>query len=261
VRRGLDKPLLLVVVGDTPLDLVVDHTMSFDSLLSLATPERLLQARGIVPDDWTGRAAVLADVFSTVGALRMAWKRADRGVVRVEGGVQSEQTPIENTLYRRLFTLGDFATWPRWRYRVSGKKRSHTVMVDPVAHPDPRRALETALQQPLDLFELVPNGAAVARKRAARRNKSPPISQPAEAILLHPGAVFPPAPGIVSDIFGTDRRDPTAPPLPIAPLQVRIGGNRLVRHWSGARGEQPISIRSAVRASRPAVSASYAFLE
>jgi hypothetical protein len=74
VRRTADTPLVVEIVTSTPLQgLTVDEVTSFEEWLN--PPRRiadLLVERGMVPEPWEGKWAVLRDLYPTVAALKMA---------------------------------------------------------------------------------------------------------------------------------------------------------------------------------------------
>lgn len=243
VRRGKDRPLVIEIVSSVPVDVVVDQTGTFDDWLE-TSPAHLLLARGMWPDDWADKQAVLRDLYPTKQAIRRGFQENPtaaelrRGVELAMSG-KDAQTPYIDTLIRGLGSFQDAVGWPCFRYRVAGARRSHLIAVDPVLHPDARSAWTSRLGKPLDLFEPVerPNMPGRSGLVASEdRLGGPPVVRP------------PAAPSVASDVFGTDRRVAGAPPLPAAPLHVLTHAGH-VRFWADGGEGQPILMRSV---SKPA---------
>lgn len=149
--------------------------------------------------------------------------RPQRGAGGSPGeGSNSGNPPNKGGPYKEDYR---YSTWPEYRYKVAGKRKGHKVRIDPVLHPDPRAAWQRLFDQPFASFEPV----------AAKRSKAAPVL---------PKDMLPPAPRLHADIFGTNRRDPDAPPMPIAPLQFRTGSGHDIRYWPDDGHGQPILMRS-----------------
>lgn len=227
VRRSKDRPLVIEIVAGIPADITVDSTGTLDEWLE-ASPAEVLLARGIWPLSWEDKQLVLRDLFATADAARRGFSRDRTGLElrrwldgRLRG--KSGQSPYKESLIRGLPAFEAAAGWPIYRYKAVGANRAHTVAVDPALHPAAREAWAARLGRPLELFEAVDRPNAVEEAETC----PPPVVRLAKA------------PSIVSDILGTDRRDPAAPPFPVAPLHLRtrIG---TVRHWPHADAGKPL---------------------
>ena len=135
--------------------------------------------------------------------------------------------PYREILIRAEGTLRLIEFWPLYRYKIKGSRRSHLIAVDPALHPDAALAWSAKLGKALELFE--PAGTEL----------EPPTAETCPALVLR----LPRAPSIVSDIFGTDRRDPAAAPFPAAPLHVRTAAGD-VRFWPAADEGRPLLART-----------------
>jgi hypothetical protein len=157
VRRSAERPLQVDIATNTVIDLAIDQTMSLDSWLEVGGDE-LLVARGMVPEDWAGKHAVLRDVYPTVAALKMAAARgggdqrnAFESASAEVAAVESVTSPNRNRNKEMLHIRGSTqstepsnakgsetpaASWPKYRYKVAGKRKGSTVAVNPTQHPD-----------------------------------------------------------------------------------------------------------------------------
>ena len=235
VRRGKDRPLVIEIVSGVPVDIAVDSTGTFDDWLD-TSPADLLLARGMWSDFWGHKQAVLFDLYPTAQAVRRGFQEnltasALRDELEPVIGGKGAQGPYKDTLIRRLGSFADAVFWPSYRYRVDGDRRSHVVAIDPSLHKDARSAWAARLGKSLAIFEQIERPAAAELGAPGDQVDGPPI------IRLQR------APSIVSDIFGINRRDPAAPPLPAAPLHVRTHAGH-VRFWADGGEGQPIVMRS-----------------
>lgn len=231
VRRGKDRPLILEIVAGVPVDITVDSTGTFEEWLE-TSPTHLLAARGFWPTSWEGKQAALADLYPTPTAVRRWFEKnptemALREVVDAVLAAKGALRPYRDILIRAEGTLQQVGIWPLYRYRIAGSRRSHLVSIDPTLHSDRAAAWSDRLGKALDLFEPIGEGG---EPRAAE--SCPPL-------ILR----LPRAPSIVSDIFGTDRRDPTSAPFPAAPLHVRTAAGD-VRFWPAENDGRPILARA-----------------
>lgn len=236
VRRGKDRPLVIEIVAGIPVDITVDSTGTLEEWLE-ASPAHLLRARGFWPANWEGKQAALADLYPTAQAVRRWFEKnptenALRGGVDELVAAKGALRPYKDISIRTEGMLRDVCVWPLYRYRLEGSRRAHLVAIDSALHPAAREAWAERLGRPLELFEAVDRPNAVEQAETC----PPPVVRLAKA------------PSIVSDILGIDRRDPAAPPFPVAPLHVRtrIG---TVRHWPRADAGKPLL--AIVRAPAP----------
>lgn len=231
VRRGKDRPLRIEIVTGVAIDITVDSTGTFEEWLDVS-PTAVLLARGMWPLSWEDKQLVMPDLFPTADAARKGFGRDRPGSEmrrwldgRLRG--KSGQRPYKDSLIRGLSAFGDAQAWPVYRYKAIGADRSHLVAIDPVLHPQPREAWEDRLGRALFSFQRIDRPTAGKSDEAC-----PPL-----ALRL------PRAPSIVSDIFGTDRRDPAAAPFPTAPLHVRTAAGD-VRFWPAENEGRPILART-----------------
>ncbi|MCC8945438.1 hypothetical protein H8A97_10075 [Bradyrhizobium sp. Arg62] len=231
VRRGQDRPLIIEIVAGVPIDITVDSTGTFEEWLE-TSPARLLVARGFWPTSWEGKQAALADLYPTPTAVRrwfeknpteMDMREAADGMLAAKGALR----PYRDILIRLEGTLQQVGLWSLYRYKIAGSRRSHLVAVDQALHSDCAKAWAGRLGKALDLFE--PVGEAT----------EPPAAETGPPLVLRLAT----APSIVSDIFGTDRRDPAAAPFPAAPLHVRTAAGD-VRFWPVEDDGRPILART-----------------
>jgi hypothetical protein len=165
VRRSADRPLQVDIATNTVVDIAVDKTMSLDSWLEVGVDE-LLVARGMLPEDWAGKQAVLRDVFPTVAALKMAAARGQRNAFEIAltevEAIESVTSPNRDSNKEMLHIRGQnaeplnvqgsetpAASWPKYRYKVNGKRKGSTVAVNPVQHPDAAAAWAACLGVPV----------------------------------------------------------------------------------------------------------------
>jgi hypothetical protein len=115
--------------------------MALDAWLEVSVDE-LLVARGMVPEDWAGKHAVLKGEFPTCDALKKAAGRAGRiGAAPEEQSIDFVTSPNRILNKEMSRTRGPAPTnWPRYRYRLTGKRQGSTVAIDLVRHPDPAAA-------------------------------------------------------------------------------------------------------------------------
>lgn len=232
VRRSKDRPLVVEIVTGIALDLTIDTTGTFAEWLE-TSPAGLLVARGFWPVAWEGKQAVLGDLFPTAQAVRRWFeKNPTENALRV--GVDEVLAakhalrPYKDIYIRPEGMFRGIGSWPLYRYKGAGARKSHLVALDPVLHPDARAAWES---------------------RTGALSSFEPIGQPPTAAgsETYPSPLLwlSRAPSIASDIFGTDRRDPSAPPFPAAPTHLRtLAGS--VRFWPREEAGEPI-----VALSRP----------
>lgn len=230
VRRGKDRPLILEIVAGVHIDITVDSTGTFEEWIE-TSPARLLVARGFWPTSWEGKQAALADLYPTPTAVRRWFEKNPTEMELREGvdqvlAAKGALRPYRDILIRLEGTLQQVGLWSLYRYKIAGSRRSHLVAVDSSLHADCAAAWSDQLGKTLDLFE--PLGDAA----------EPPAMESCPPLLLH----LPRAPSIVSDIFGTDRRDPDAAPFPAAPLHVRTAAGD-VRFWPAENEGRPILAR------------------
>jgi hypothetical protein len=141
-------PLQVDLVTNVPTDLPVNKVMTFDGWLAEGSSERLLLARGFVPSDWRGKAAVLRDLYPTPTAARLGFRR--------QRGANNVQTPNKDrTLIREMNVIQPPASWLTFRYRAAGERKSHFIQVDPDLHRYPRAVWEARLGLSLEWFEPV----------------------------------------------------------------------------------------------------------
>jgi hypothetical protein len=146
VRRTGDQPLRADIVTSTVVDITIDEVMALDAWLEVSVDE-LLVARGMVPEDWAGKHAVLKDVFPTGDALKKAAGRAGRIEAAPEDQSVEFVTSPNRILNKEMSRTRRpaWTDWPRYRYRLTGKRQSSTVAIDPVRHPDPAAAWAVTL--------------------------------------------------------------------------------------------------------------------
>jgi hypothetical protein len=181
VRRASDRPLRVDIVTSTAVDITIDEVMALDAWLEVSVDE-LLVARGMVPEDWAGKHGVLKDVFPTVDALKKAAGRAGRiEAAPKEQSVEFVTSPnrILNKEMSRIRAPAP-PTWPRYRYRLAGKRKGSKVAIDPARHPDTAAAWAMTLGvdrsalaewEPLDLPAEQP-----AAEQPRQRYRSPELA-------------------------------------------------------------------------------------
>lgn len=251
-RRGTDRPLQIDIVTATPIDLTIDETTTVDDWLAEAPVDALLTARGVMPDTWAGKHAVLADRFPSPQAVRRAAQeerrgQACRGVGKVVAGVEAAkgaQTPYReapSTLIRRLGTFR--ASWPSFDYKVHGERKAHRVAIDP-AVGDPRTAWGRYAGE-LDLFE---PASGLSKRTAERKHTAPSLFTDQAAPTLRPDQVLHPVASVAGDLLAVRRFDgagkpiASAAPLPIAPLHVRTTNGAHFRSWAAEESGEAITL-------------------
>jgi hypothetical protein len=162
VRRSAERPLQIDLATNTVVDITVDQTMSLDSWLEVGVDE-LLAARGSVPEEWAGKHSVLRDVFPTVAALKMSAARGggdQRNAKDYTGEFVTSSNRDSNKEMLRIQTLSaeplnvkgsetPAASWPKYRYKVTGTRQRSTVAVNLLQHPDPAAAWAACLGVPV----------------------------------------------------------------------------------------------------------------
>jgi hypothetical protein len=203
VRRSADRPLQVDIATNTVVDIAVDRTMSLDSWLEVGVDE-LLVARGMVPETWEGKWAVLRDVFPTAEAVRKAAARggsaaggdqcnaSDDASVEANPGhflIKNPNKDLSGIRAEPLDVKGSetpAAGWPKYRYKVSGKRKGSTVAVNLVQHPDPAAAWAACLGVPIgeltvwEPLDHAKNSLASDRGETVRDYKTEQKKTPAE---------------------------------------------------------------------------------
>lgn len=178
VRRGGDRPLTIEIITSTPVDLVLDSVGTFEEWIE-HSPAEILLARGFWPSSWEGKQAVLRDLYDTAQAVRRGFEenRTALEIRRFMEGAAAKgaQMPYNEFHIRGLGRFQDAARWPRFKYRLDRARRSHEVAVDPVAHPEPRKAWEHRLGRPLAAFEAIAAPKVPAAAAATVAPSSPPM--------------------------------------------------------------------------------------
>ncbi|BAE49461.1 hypothetical protein amb0657 [Paramagnetospirillum magneticum AMB-1] len=141
VWRDPSNPLQIDIATNVPLPIPVNELISWDDLMAEATPLALMAARGIIPDDWNGRALVLSDKFPTVDAAK-SWAHRN-GAIDFVANSNNKVTIGE----RHEVNIRPY------RYRIAGKRQS-SILHARSDISDPRAVAEKYLG-PLDRWELV----------------------------------------------------------------------------------------------------------
>jgi hypothetical protein len=156
VRRGADSPLLLLLVGNTPIPaLPPDRLARWDELV----PGRfdLVEARwGVVP--LSPAALVRAGGWRNVEAARKALQRS-----RLMGTL-----PLRGSL---LKGVSPFST--RWSYRLAGQRGKASLALGGPDEDNTREALEALLGLRLTVLELCEAEAQAAEEAAAAVEAGP----------------------------------------------------------------------------------------
>jgi len=134
VRRTAANPARVVLLTNVPLPLTVHEVTTWDEIMERADAAAMAMARGVFPNDWPGRAMVLADYFGNAKAPASAARQwfAKRPAARQR---------VEDTIV---------GNWNRYVYRHVGARKREYVWVDP-RHVDARAAV-TARLGDLDVF-------------------------------------------------------------------------------------------------------------
>jgi putative DNA primase/helicase len=172
IRRTANNPLDVFLLGDTPLPLKIDCTMSWGE--AQPHPLELLAARGVVPacdtdakGYWAVVAAVLPDLFGTPNAARTAFTRS------------REQTSMNNI----SIDIRSREGWQSFKARPLGSRYAIPVRVD--------RSRRSDLEAILDLVELekpTSRAAVLSREQMSIGTLVPDAWQPQNTELQVPSA-------------------------------------------------------------------------
>lgn len=202
IRRTEQNPLDVFLLGDTPLPVAIDRTVSWDE--AQPHPLELLAARGLVPDCdtdtkgyWPVVTAMMPDMFGTPDAARVAFARSceqtsmsnisidkcsrERG--RTTGqdvNFTAGQSSLADNLSREQMSMSN---WQSFEAKPHGGRYSIPVLVDPARHRD--------LEIILELIEPeMPTSQTAVDVPQVRERQAPPACDPIFKPTLDP-AYFP----------------------------------------------------------------------
>jgi len=151
VRRASDDKPLLIIATNVPLPLTIHAVTTWDDLTASADAAELLLARGVIPDSWTGKALVVADVLAgaadPANALQQWFADRPAAADKIKSAICGEclSPPYIDV------PIGGRQTFGGYRYRIFNRRKGDTISVS-TRHPDPRLAAEQWLGQ-LDRWE------------------------------------------------------------------------------------------------------------
>ena len=192
LRRSKDRPVRILLLTDTCVNVTVDEPTTLDDLLP--SYAELMIARGVVPMTWKGRAAVVKDYMKAWGHNekdRPLWGLAQD----LRDSEQDDPEAWENLITQFVgITKGDsFLTnsyklsgWTLYRYRLSGERQGGQVWVSDI-HASPQDAVEAHLG-PLDVFEPV----EVVPPAKVQESPPAPAQEPAKEGESMEGESMPP---------------------------------------------------------------------
>jgi len=242
VRRTAANPVVVRILTSTPLgdDVRPNRTLTRDQAWKEWTRTdavSLMEAAGVVPEDWQGRGKLLAHAgmiprasnLAAAARGHFARKRVLPGrlaalLTRVKAPpavVDDANRAVLPNIYsnRRNCAVGTNApeTPPqerdrtpsagadRFRYRLAGQRKGGFVWITPQHAADPRAAAEAAGLGPLDLW--APAGATTGRRRKPTQPRPAPGAPAATTIPLAPSVPEHPEPP-AADISTTAAPDP-----------------------------------------------------
>ncbi|NFV81297.1 hypothetical protein [Magnetospirillum aberrantis] len=181
VRRGADHPLTIYLLTDVVIPEPVE-VVTWEEAQRIAGPPGLLFARGVVPLDGRGRAAVLADVFGPGAKGHQAckdWLRHHQeDAATLDKWANGELVEFSYSTSLLEFSTKSREGWAAFKYRRGGERQSASVWIDTRQHPDPRAAAERWLGQ-LDRWEAAPIPMPVPEAKPAEQPVPPPKPQAA----------------------------------------------------------------------------------
>jgi hypothetical protein len=192
IRRGTDRPLTIDIVTSVPLDVSVHQAVTLEDWLRVSV-EEMLTARGMMPADWAGKWAVLRDQFETADAVRKAAGRDGSFASANIGQALYRESYIDDVRYSHNAAAGkndvSAAGWPKYRYRLHGRRKGSVVAIDIDQHPAPRAAWAAKLG-------IDPAGFAVWEMEFPDFSYLHPVESKADSPPLQPVA----APSLWADI-------------------------------------------------------------
>lgn len=144
VRRTPENRARVLLLTNVPLNLTVHEATTWEAIMSDVNPASLMLARGVVPEDWPGRAAVVAD-----------WLTGDKepaDALRKWFEANSDRNECRRFPYKSS-PIGESPTFAAYRYRRAGQRKGAVVHIHH-RHQNPRAVAERWLGE-LDRFELV----------------------------------------------------------------------------------------------------------
>jgi hypothetical protein len=158
-RRNPDAPLLVEIIGNTPLPLEIDEVVTAESILEAGHPLAMMIARDAVFEDMDGIGRACADLFRDGVDIKNAAKEWYR------------RNP-ERDAERKAFVTSANG-YDRYRYRPLGRRKAghvlvHVTVADPLAHvqalvgpcdvwaPAPITAAERVVEADADLQPMIP---------------------------------------------------------------------------------------------------------
>ena len=174
-RAGNDiaNKALVIIASNHCLNITVDEIVTWDELLP--TYADLMIARGVVPEDWNGRAAVVKDLMECYCAVNKEGKPIPRKSPAASLRTHADEQPekwarlCQDSLYETIIgnpdKLGhdEATTWTRYRYRVAGSRQGSFAWISNLYGSNPAYALRDLGV----LSEFAPADAPRARPRPA----------------------------------------------------------------------------------------------
>jgi len=139
-RRTAKNPLTVYICTNVCLPLTVHEVVSYKDLMAMGTGVRLMAARGLIPDDWKGTAAVLnygqvEDATKEAHACKVWFGRHPDEMARL--GAFRESLNVSHLPKGSL--LGECDTfnldWVRVRYRLPDTRKSTSAWIDSTVDP------------------------------------------------------------------------------------------------------------------------------
>ncbi|EPY03227.1 hypothetical protein [Magnetospirillum fulvum] len=180
VWRDVAHPLAIDIGTNVCLPIPMHELISWDQLMAEGGPVELMVARGIVPADWVGTAALLN--FPTPNAARQWFNDNPTAAAARNELLNSAEIPMEDS----LIGISALFAWSAFSYRRQGERKGSTLLARSDL-ADPRAVAEKYLG-PLDRWE----PAGTAEKKPPRKTITPDIAAaPKEIATMTVAAVAP----------------------------------------------------------------------
>jgi hypothetical protein len=179
VRRTVESPLEVLILTNVPIPIPVDEVIAWRGLSDNAGPLDLLAAKGLVPLDYAGIAAVFPEWFGNAAKVRnwFQYRPEARARLRNIKRAAAEKGVVDACEFCGISIIessnGDSTKLAAYGYRRGGLRQSNLVLVNDAVHNDARAAVEQVLG-PLDDFQPIS-----PRQRSRRRPSSSDRLSPA----------------------------------------------------------------------------------